>query len=286
MINAALDCDECHLTTFEAYHEKYAKVWAQQNDLTSLRGCPAVYSLIVYENELTSLEFCPSTLIELDVEWNKLSSLDGCPLTIVDLSCSHNPLTTLPNFSALVNLTCHGNNLTSLLNLPNCLEQLFCSENMLTTCRGLPHSLTKLIIRSNQLENLIGRPPNLKFLNFGCNKITSLVGLSSTRELKNVICNTNLLTSLEGLPRSVVRLTCFRNKLDWPNEVYTGKGLKEIHKSNVNDCIAKLNAICVTPRSTFRTCPSKEICQTIYNEYQEAMYNVGQEVYNTCEKEF
>jgi len=214
--------------TFEQfrYHQNLNSFYCDNDQLTSLVGCPPCRILGCSNNRLASLVGCPSNVRILHCANNRLTSLVGCPESIKILDCSNNGLTSLVGCPASVeNLYCHDNQLTSLFGCSTC-KILHCDNNQLTSLIGCPASVENLNCSNNRLTSLVGCPESVKILDCGSNILTSLDGCPVSVE--KLWCNHDFLQTLHiYLPR-IWNITYHNNPLIPPWNEYSKEQIMDI----------------------------------------------------------
>ncbi len=95
-VKGYVDCSNQNLNFIPVQFGKAKDFWCNNNQLTSLKGCPSDVTDFFYahNNQLTSLEFCPSKILaDFSCDWNNITSIEFCPSKILgDLTCSSNPV--------------------------------------------------------------------------------------------------------------------------------------------------------------------------------------------------
>jgi Leucine-rich repeat (LRR) protein len=103
----------------------------------------------------------------------------------------------LERYKNLRTLRCQNNNLNSLNGIDSCIQlrQLICSYNPISDLTPI----SKLV--------------NITYLNISGCEIRELSILKNLTNLTNLECHNNLITSLHGVPNSLIKLSCSFNEL-------------------------------------------------------------------------
>ena len=196
---------ECLVLAFGHGNKSRRYNWSLFRHITSLQGWSRI----------------SCNLTQVNVSGNALTSLGDLSSlsSLVELNCARNKLTSLGFLSSLVSLEvlkCSQNELASLgdLSMLTSLRHLKCYRNRLNEFQGLSAltTLEDLICYENSLEH-------------------ALTGLEHLHRLRELNCQSNGLTSLDGMPPSVQILKCSRNALRYLPDLHANKSIFYIDTS-------------------------------------------------------